>query len=176
MRSLGSAVGLLTVDTPGTRMALDGQTGTQIFDDYRGQAVLSAYRKLALPDVDWAIMSEMDQAEAFAEVHLLRNLTAAMLLATAIVAMGLAWWIARNLVAPLRTLRDSANRLSAGDLEVSLSIDRGDEIGELATSFEQMRRSIQDLIQRQEASIEALATPFDPFQKGNSDRADGWSG
>ena len=165
MRSLGSAVGLLTVDTPGTRMALDGQTGTQIFDDYRGQAVLSAYRKLALPDVDWAIMSEMDQAEAFAEVQLLRNLTAAMLLATAIVAMGLAWWIARNLVAPLRTLRDSANRLSAGDLEVSLSIDRGDEIGELATSFEQMRRSIQDLIQRQEASIEALATPFIPFRK-----------
>jgi methyl-accepting chemotaxis protein len=165
MRSLGSAVGLLTVDTPGTRMALDGQGGTQIFDDYRGQAVLSAYRKLALPDVDWAIMSEMDQAEAFAEVRLLRNLTTAMLLATAIVAMGLAWWIARNLVAPLRTLRDSANRLSAGDLEVNLSIDRGDEIGELATSFEQMRRNIQDLIQRQEASIEALATPLIPFRK-----------
>jgi methyl-accepting chemotaxis protein len=165
MRSLGSAVGLLTVDTPGTRMALDGQGGTQIFDDYRGQAVLSAYRKLALPDVDWAIMSERDQAEAFAEVRLLRNLTTAMLLATAIVAMGLAWWIARNLVAPLRTLRDSANRLSAGDLEVNLSIDRGDEIGELATSFEQMRRNIQDLIQRQEASIEALATPLIPFRK-----------
>jgi anti-anti-sigma regulatory factor/HAMP domain-containing protein len=165
MRSLGSAVGLLTVDTPGTRVALDGQAGTQIFDDYRGQAVLSAYRKLALPDVDWAIMSEMDQAEAFAEVRLLRNLTAAMLLATAIVAMGLAWWIARNLVAPLRTLRDSANRLSAGDLEVKLGIDRGDEIGELATSFEQMRRSIQDLIQRQEASIDALATPLIPFRK-----------
>jgi methyl-accepting chemotaxis protein len=146
-------------------MALDGQGGTQIFDDYRGQAVLSAYRKLALPDVDWAIMSEMDQAEAFAEVRLLRNLTTAMLLATAIVAMGLAWWIARNLVAPLRTLRDSANRLSAGDLEVNLSIDRGDEIGELATSFEQMRRNIQDLIQRQEASIEALATPLIPFRK-----------
>jgi anti-anti-sigma regulatory factor/HAMP domain-containing protein len=119
----------------------------------------------ALPDVDSAIMSEMDQAEAFAEVRLLRNLTAAMLLATAIVAMGLAWWIARNLVAPLRTLRDSANRLSAGDLEVKLGIDRGDEIGELATSFEQMRRSIQDLIQRQEASIDALATPLIPFRK-----------
>jgi methyl-accepting chemotaxis protein len=164
MRSLGSAVGLLTVDTPGTRMALDGQAGTQIFDDYRGQSVLSAYRKLSLPDVDWAIMSEMDQAEAFAEVRLLRNLIAAMLLATAIIAMGLAWWIARNLVAPLSTLRDSANRLTAGDLEVNLSIDRGDEIGELATSFEQMRRSIQDLIQRQEASIEALATPLIPFR------------
>jgi len=165
MKSLGSAVGLLTVDTPGTRNALDGQTGTQIFDDYRGQAVLSAYRKLSLPDVDWAIMSEMDKAEAFAEVRLLRKLMAAVLLATVIVAMGLAWWIARNLVAPLRALRDSANSLSTGDLEVNLSIDRSDEIGELATSFEQMRHNIQDLIQRQEASIEALATPLIPFRK-----------
>jgi methyl-accepting chemotaxis protein len=110
-------------------------------------------------------MSEKDQAEAFAEALLLRNLIAGMVLVTAIIAIGLAWLIARNLVAPLRVLRDSANRLADGDLEVGLNIDRGDEIGELATSFEQMRRSIQDLIRRQEASIEALATPLIPFRK-----------
>ena len=146
-------------------MALDGQAGAQIFDDYRGQPVLSAYRKLGLPDVDWAIMSEKDQAEAFAETLRLRNLIAGLVLFTAIIAIGLAWLIARNLVAPLRALRDSANRLADGDLDVGLNIDRGDEIGELAASFEQMRRAIQDLIQRQEASIEALATPLIPFRK-----------
>ena len=164
IRSLGSAIGLLTIDTPGTRAALAGQSGTQIFDDYRGEAVLSAYRKLDLPDVSWAIMSEKDQAEAFAEALHLRSLIGGMVLVTAIVAIMLAWLIARNLVAPLRALRDSANRLSDGDLEMGLKIDRGDEIGELATSFEQMRRSIQELIQRQEASIEALATPLIPFR------------
>jgi methyl-accepting chemotaxis protein len=165
IRSVDSAVGLLTVDTPGTRAALAGLADTQTFADYRGQAVLSAYRKLDVPDVNWAIMSEKDQAEAFAEALLLRNLIAGMVLVTAIIAIGLAWLIARNLVAPLRVLRDSANRLADGDLEVGLNIDRGDEIGELATSFEQMRRSIQDLIRRQEASIEALATPLIPFKK-----------
>jgi anti-anti-sigma regulatory factor len=143
IRSLGSAIGLLTIDTPGTRAALAGQSGTQIFDDYRGEAVLSAYRKLDLPDVSWAIMSEKDQAEAFAEALHLRNLIAGMVLVTTIVAI---------------------NRLSDGDLELELKIDRGDEIGELATSFEHMRRSIQELIQRQEASIEALATPLIPFR------------
>jgi anti-anti-sigma regulatory factor/HAMP domain-containing protein len=151
IRSLGSAIGLLTIDTPGTRAALAGQSGTQIFDDYRGEAVLSAFRKLDLPDVSWAIMSEKDQAEAFAEALHLRNLIAGMVLVTTIVAI-------------LRALRDSANSLSDGDLEVGLKIHRGDEIGELATSFEQMRRSIQELVQRQEASIEALATPLIPFR------------
>jgi methyl-accepting chemotaxis protein len=109
-------------------------------------------------------MSEKDQAEAFAEALHLRNLIAGMVLVTTIVAIILAWLIARNLVAPLRALRDSANSLSDGDLEVGLKIHRGDEIGELATSFEQMRRSIQELVQRQEASIEALATPLIPFR------------
>ena len=164
IRSVGSAIGLLTVDTPGTRSALAGQTGTQIFDDYRGEAVLSAYGKLDLPDVRWAIMSERDQAEAFAEALHLRNLIAGMVLVTAIVAIMLAWLIARNLVAPLQSLRDSANRLSDGDLELEFNIDRSDEIGELATSFEQMRQSIRKLIQQQEASIEALATPLIPFR------------
>ena len=136
-----------------------------IRDSYRGQPVLSAYRKLDVPDVHWAIMSEKDQSEAFAEALLLRNLIAGMVLVTATIAIGLAWLIARNLVAPVRALRDSANRLAEGDLEVGLNIDRGDEIGELATSFEQMRRSILELIRRQEASIEALATPLIPFRK-----------
>ena len=54
--------------------------------------------------------------------------------------------------------------MSDGDLGLGLKIDRSDEIGELASSFEQMRRSIQELIQRQEASIEALATPLIPFR------------
>ena len=87
-----------------------------------------------------------------------------MVLVTAIVAIMLAWLIARNLVAPLQSLRDSANRLSDGDLELEFNIDRSDEIGELATSFEQMRQSIRKLIQQQEASIEALATPLIPFR------------
>jgi hypothetical protein len=87
IRSLGSAIGLLTIDTPGTRAALAGQSGTQIFDDYRGEAVLSAFRKLDLPDVSWAIMSEKDQAEAFAEALHLRNLIAGMVLVTTIVAI-----------------------------------------------------------------------------------------
>ena len=138
---------------------------TQIFADYRGQAVLSAYRKLDVPDMHWAIMSEKDQAEAFAEVLRLRNLIAGLVMFTAIIAIGLAWLIAGNLVAPLRALRDSVNKVAEGDLEVGLNIDRGDEIGELAASFEQMRRAIQDLIHRQEASIEALTTPLIPFRK-----------
>ena len=165
IRALGSAVGLLAIDTPGSRDALSGKSGAQIFYDYRGEPVLSAYRKLKIPDVHWAIMSEKDRSEAFAESLRLRNLIGAMVLLTALVATALAWMLARNLVAPLRALAANAERLSSGDLEVSLSIERGDEIGQLAKNFERMRLSIQELVQRQESAIEALATPLIPFRK-----------
>ncbi len=60
---------------------------------------------------------------------------------------------------------ESANRLAHGDLEAPLNIDREDEIGELARSFEGMRRSLQELVRRQESAIDALATPLIPFRK-----------
>jgi HAMP domain-containing protein/anti-anti-sigma regulatory factor len=165
IRSLGSSVGLLKIDTLGTRAALNGDSGTQIFEDYRGEPVLSAYRALDIPDVSWAIMSERDQTEAFAETLRLRNLILAAVVVTALIAVALAWLISRNLVAPLRALGESANRLAGGDLETPLNMERGDEIGELAQSFERMRCSIQELVRRQESSIEALATPLIPFRK-----------
>jgi HAMP domain-containing protein/anti-anti-sigma regulatory factor len=165
IRSLGSSVGLLKVDTPSTRAALGGESGTQMIQDYRGEPVLSAYRALDIPDVSWAIMSEQDQPEAFAEALRLRNLIFATVLVTAAIAVALAWLLSRNLVAPLRALGESANRLAGGDLEVPLNMDRGDEIGQLAQSFERMRRSIQELVRRQESAIEALAVPLIPFRK-----------
>jgi HAMP domain-containing protein/anti-anti-sigma regulatory factor len=165
IRSIGSSVGLLKIETPGTRDALNGDSSTQIFPDYRGEPVLSAYRALDVPDVRWAIMSERDQAEAFAEARRLRNLIVVSVLVTALIAVVLAWLISRNLVAPLRALGENANRLAAGDLEAPLNMDRRDEIGQLAQSFERMRHNIQELVRRQESSIEALATPLIPFRK-----------
>jgi HAMP domain-containing protein/anti-anti-sigma regulatory factor len=165
IRSLESAVGLLKVDTPGTHAALNGRSGRQIFDNYLNQPVLSAYRKLKIRDVEWALLSEMGREEAFADAVGLRDRIVALVVITALLAVGLAWLVARNLVAPVRALSVNANRLAEGDLDIDFTINRGDEIGELAKSFEQMRRSIRELIQRQEEAIEALATPLIPFRQ-----------
>ncbi|MBI5087304.1 MAG: EAL domain-containing protein [Actinobacteria bacterium] len=47
-----------------------------------------------------------------------------------------------RLIRPLGALRDSANRLAAGDLDHRVDVDRSDEIGELATSFNAMADAI----------------------------------
>ena len=52
--------------------------------------------------------------------------------------------IAHHLSRPVRYLAEQCNQMSAGDLETQLEMDRQDEIGVLAQSFNQMIRRLQD--------------------------------
>jgi methyl-accepting chemotaxis protein len=56
------------VDTEATREALNGIVGKKIIKDYRGISVLSAYTALDLKFVNWALLVEIDEAEAFKAV------------------------------------------------------------------------------------------------------------
>jgi len=53
------------VDTDPVRLALEGKTGSGVFEDYNGNPVLSTYTSLDILGTRWAILAEMDVAEAF---------------------------------------------------------------------------------------------------------------
>jgi len=57
------------VDTEAAREALNGIVGEKIIKDYRGIPVLSAYTALDLKFVNWALLVEIDEKEAFAAVN-----------------------------------------------------------------------------------------------------------
>ena len=163
IRSLGSSIGLQEVKTQGTEAALRGETDTQVFPDYRGEPVLSAYGPLAIPGVDWVIMSEIDAREAFSPIRSLRNqlILVAAALISAIVAASI--FFARSLTGPLRDLTARASDLADGDLDVTVDVRGKDEIADLARSFVVMQGSIRDLIRRQNEAIDALSAPLIPL-------------
>ncbi len=53
------------VDTTATQRALSGNEGKEIIVDYRGEHVLSIYQPMDVFDVRWAVICEIDLAEAF---------------------------------------------------------------------------------------------------------------
>jgi methyl-accepting chemotaxis protein len=164
--SLGSTIGIQEVRTPGTEQALAGTSGTLMFEDYRGLPVLSAFRPLDITDVHWVLVSEMDRAEAFAGIRALQR---SMLVVLALVVGGsvlLAILFSRGLIRPLRGLSERANELAEGRLDVEIDTRREDEIGQLARSFDSMRKSLKSLVERQEASIDALSAPLIPLRAG----------
>ncbi len=52
-------------ETEATRLALAGETGADVIMDYNGNPVLSAFAPLKVGGVTWAILAEIDVAEAF---------------------------------------------------------------------------------------------------------------
>ena len=56
------------VDTVASQEALAGKAGANVINDYNGDPVLSAYAPLAVEGLQWAIIAEIDVAEAFSPV------------------------------------------------------------------------------------------------------------
>jgi PAS domain S-box-containing protein len=146
IRNLNSTIGLQEVKTAGTESALQGETGTSIFPDYRGVPVLSSFKPLDLPDVNWVIMSEIDEEEAFADVRSLglRILAGAAGLIVVIIAASV--FFSRSITRPLETLTENAGDLASGNMDVEIRVSSRDEIGELAYNFDTMRMSIATLV------------------------------
>jgi methyl-accepting chemotaxis protein len=163
--NLNSTIGLQEVRTEGTEAAQRGETGTRIFVDYRGVSVLSAYRPLDIPDVDWVVMSEIDEAEAFRPAASLRNRALFWLGILIVLFVIVAVAFSQSLTRPLKALSRGAAELARGELEVQVDTHGQDEIGDLARSFDAMRQSLKELVDRQESAIEALSTPLIPLHE-----------
>ncbi|MBC7864093.1 MAG: HAMP domain-containing protein, partial [Bacteroidia bacterium] len=146
IKNFNSSIGLQEVKTLGTEEALKGETSMKIFPDYRGVPVLSAYKPLKIEGMNWAIMSEIDEEEAFESVYSLRKYIIYAFLGLFIIVVGVSVIVSRQITRPIKELTNDAMELAKGNLEVEI-IKRGkDEIGILALSFRKMQISIRNLI------------------------------
>ncbi|MEA1922845.1 MAG: methyl-accepting chemotaxis protein [Pseudomonadota bacterium] len=138
------------VDTVAVRKALADQIGVETMLDYQGVEVLTAYSPLQLNekiglDFEWAIISELESAEAFVPMaELVNNIQAlgALLLAAALLVVFLA---ARSIVLPLKVLMAKVRLMADGDLTASVPrTTRYDEIGDLLKAFNLMAKMLRN--------------------------------
>lgn len=89
----------------------------------------------------WAVVPEQEIKGASRGIG---ALVAGVTLVTMLLAAALVFGALRSLILnPLENLRRATSAISDGHLAVNLSVDRKDEIGDLAKSFEEMGRSLQ---------------------------------
>ena len=148
------------VDTRGVLDALSGTVSMEIFLDYRGIPVLSAYAPLQLKGLKWVIMSEIDEAEAYAPVNALRNrvLLWGGLVLVAVVFGALL--LAQNMVRPIKRISTMIQDIAQGegDLTKRLQVDTKDEIAELADWFNQFIEKLHDIISQVNVTTEQVAS------------------
>ena len=155
--NFNSSIGLQPVKTQGTEAAQKDEIGTAIFPDYRGVSVLSSYKPLDIPDVDWVIMSEIDEAEAFAQVHKLRKNIYTWLIILIISIVIVAFFFSKTITRPLNELTKYSQELSQHDFHAASHFQfsgtlnsitkRHDEVGDLAQSFQRMEVELGNSIE-----------------------------
>ncbi|UAB72733.1 methyl-accepting chemotaxis protein [Vibrio sp. SCSIO 43132] len=146
-----SAIGRQPVNTVGSQAALSGQTGSEIILDYRGVPVLSAYGPITVAGLKWAILSEIDEAEALADVGALNSAvftavglsTVILLVLSAIGASIVGGGIAR----PIKAAAAQITEISGSkDLTARLDEKGKDEMSELAVAVNGLFEQLQGII------------------------------
>ncbi|AZE97854.1 Methyl-accepting chemotaxis sensor/transducer protein [Pseudomonas orientalis] len=92
------------------------------------------------------LLSQSQNTKRNDEADQTRTLLIGVTLAALVLGALAAWWIARQIAAPLRDLLVAANRVAQGDLSHDLDVERRDELGQLQHSIGQMTRSLRSLI------------------------------
>ena len=149
IQRLGTVVGLLKVDTEGTRAALHGETGTATFTDYRGEEVMSSYRPIAIPGVQWVILSEIDTSEALAPVRSFRNQAAVATFAVTLVTLLVAYLIGSAIARPIIAASARIRALASGErAKDAMDESVGGELGQLASAYNDLVTGMAELAER----------------------------
>ncbi len=125
-----------TIYTEGVKDCLQGNNGTGFYDDYRGMPIVGAYHWM--PKRELCIITEVDQAEAFAPIIALRNIVLVLSVTIAVIVSLLGVLFARSITQSVHQLVKGVEEFGRGDLEYRVKVKGRDEISHLATAFNVM--------------------------------------
>ena len=102
----------------------------------------------------WGVLLEQTVAEATESAVSLRNAVIVFTLVSAIIIAAVGWWLARGVSRPITTISEKAKLVAGGSTHVdNMNMERNDEIGELADSFDLMT----DMLSTLGAQVETIA-------------------
>ncbi|MEZ5360612.1 MAG: methyl-accepting chemotaxis protein [Candidatus Zixiibacteriota bacterium] len=130
-----TSIGLQEVKSESVARARSGQTGVDVVKDYRGVPVLSAYEPLNIEGLDWVLLAEIDEAEAFHAVSTLRYAIIFLTLCIAGIVTFVGWYFARKISRPISNIAMVAEKVAIGDINHDIEVKSNDEIGVLGQSF-----------------------------------------
>jgi methyl-accepting chemotaxis protein len=150
-----------SIRTAAAEAALAGDAGAKLITDYNGNPVLSAYTPIDTFGTRWALLAEIDRAEALAAVGEMEtvasNATWSLLtwivfcglgaaIAVAIVSVLVAQSISRPVTRVINGLTEGANQVSAAAGQVSTaSQDLANGASEQASSLEETSSALQQM-------------------------------
>ena len=139
------------VDTENVRVArlhkgrayvLPQDKSAAVFPDYRGMQVLGTHGYI--PQMQWAVLAEIGAKEAFAPLVKQRLNFFITLFIVPIAAWLLGIFVAGLITGPLHMLQKGTEIIGKGNLDYKMSINTGDEVGQLSRAFDTMTKNLKE--------------------------------
>ncbi|MEM9770905.1 MAG: response regulator, partial [Cyanobacteria bacterium P01_D01_bin.73] len=121
--------------------------------------------------LDWVVVVVIPETDFMMAIEQNNQVTIILSFVAVLLAIGAGWQTSRWVTEPIAQLNESAKRLSDGNWDEAINLDREDEVGELAHSFNtmatQLRQSFQSL-ERQNEELKQLDKLKDEFLANTS--------
>ncbi len=153
----------ISLNSPGVeymKLALDGKNGTIITMDYRNTSVVTAYQ--SIPQLNWGLIAKIDEAEAIASLKMIGIIAISTAGTSSIIVIIAGIFFTMSFSKPFRKLKSAASKFKSGNFQHRVEINRGDELGDLADSFNSMAHDLckkadklnESLLKREETNLQ----------------------
>lgn len=135
---------------------LKGQKGFNAtgYPNYSGLEVLGFWQWI--PEFKLGILAEVGKDEVLKVAYELKTIVNRLLFGLSISIILVAFYLGKKISTPILSLTELTKRMALGDLAQRAEIVTGDEIGELASSFNHMVAAIRDKTKRLEETTNFL--------------------
>ncbi|MBO1254645.1 methyl-accepting chemotaxis protein [Alteromonas sp. 5E99-2] len=160
--ALDTSVGVQPVESSSAKNALAGKSGFHSILDYRDIEVFSNYTQLTIGGVNYALIAEVDVAEALAPAKALgSNLIINAIkqsLILILVGVLLSFWFSAKIIRPLNQLAKACHNLTKGegDLTAKLQSSKIPEIDNISTEFNQFIEQIRVIVKQMKDNANAV--------------------
>jgi len=128
--------------SPAVNAVLSGQKGVMKgYIDELEREVLGSY--IPVWDLGWGIVVQRPLTDINMEVGKLRNTIVIATLISVFLAILAGWLMSRKISKPISLLADASEKVAQGDLHTLVNVKSSNEIGVLASSFNQMVVSLR---------------------------------
>lgn len=127
-------------------MATNGQSGFALTNYHNNEQLIafaSSNSQRQLQNFSWGVLLFENSDVVFEPIVKLRNVGFGLTLVSGFFIFVMTFFIARRFTAPLQALNHGAMRISHGDYNSQLTVDRDDEIGQLSVMFNSMAASLR---------------------------------
>ncbi|WP_434341150.1 methyl-accepting chemotaxis protein [Motilimonas cestriensis] len=138
------------VNTAATQASFRGEQGFAVIQDYNQNAVLSAYGDVRFGEIQWALLAEIDEAEAMAAVAKLTNSTYYIMGLSSLIILLVAWLTTRSITRPLggepSDMLHLTSNISNGDLTYNFTFNPQDS--SVYSGLGKMQQNLSDLLSK----------------------------